>query len=506
MDGTRQDILAMIDAWTTDFDAPNILWLTGHPGIGKSAIASSLVEHLRGKSRLGSSFFFQRARAATMTPHALWCTVAYDLARQYPLIRKHLVATLNENETIHATVNIDTLFRELIHKPLKANEKVPVGRLPVIVIDALDECGGLEGQYSEHRRGLMATLKSWSCLSGKFKIFVTSRGESDIKRLFSETTHYPIEIPAGEAVTSQSSEDIRKLLKKEFQQIAAPYPSLLASGWPDDETIETLTRRAAGLFLWAETVIKFATSGGAPKRKLNEFLEGSGVGGVAALYSWILNATFPSLSEEETSSFRSLMGTIILAKVPLSASSLGHLLSIEGDVMEYILNGLQSIVDGRDTLHINHQSFVDFLIDPNACPPAFHIELKRESETLTKACLQVMKIHLKFNICDLKSSHFRNEANPNLPAHIKERIPPHLSYSCRFWASHLAETGFTPEMFNLLKYFMDQQFLFWLEVLSLLKCVNVGSNMMRLLIDWLRVSFQIPCCVATKKGKSDPPH
>ena len=41
MEGTRLDILGKINAWTTDFDAPNILWLKGHPGVGKSAIATS---------------------------------------------------------------------------------------------------------------------------------------------------------------------------------------------------------------------------------------------------------------------------------------------------------------------------------------------------------------------------------------------------------------------------------------------------------------------------------
>jgi hypothetical protein len=490
MDGTRQDILATIDEWADDFDAPNILWLTGHPGIGKSAIASSLVEHLRGKLRLGSSFFFLRARAASMTPNALWRTVAYDLARQYPLARKHLVATLNANETIHNTVNVDTLFRELIHEPLTKDDGIPAGRLPVVVIDALDECGGLEGQHSEHRRSLVATLKSWSRLSKRFKLVVTSRGENDIERLFSTTAHQALEIPAGEIVTSQSSDDIRKFFKKEFQQIAAPYPSLLASGWPDDETIEKLTIKAAGLFIWAKTVLKFVTRG-APKRKLNEFLKGSGVDGMAALYSWILNAAFPNPSEEEIGSFRSLVGTIILAKAPLSASSLEHLLSIESDMIEYIRNGLQSVVESRDTLRINHQSFVDFLIDPKECPPMFHIELNRENGTLTAACLQVMKIHLKFNICDLRSSYLRNEDVPGLATRVEKLIPPHLSYSCCFWASHLAETAFDTQTFHLLEHFMSHQFLFWLEVLSLLKRVNLGSSIIRLLVDWIRVRFQI---------------
>src|ERR1700677_1202953 len=92
MEGTRRDIFARIDDWVADPGAPNILWIKGYPGVGKSAIASSLVDQLHLSKRLGSNFFFQRERATVMTPNALWRVIAYDLARQYASIRRHLVA------------------------------------------------------------------------------------------------------------------------------------------------------------------------------------------------------------------------------------------------------------------------------------------------------------------------------------------------------------------------------------------------------------------------------
>jgi NACHT domain len=192
MPGTRQDILERINAWTTDFNAPNILWLKGHPGVGKSAVASSVVEQLREAKRLGSRFFFQRQRSNAMTTNALWRTVAYDLAREYPAVRKHLVAALEADETIPTTFNVDRLFRLLIQDPLLASQDVSVERLPVIVVDALDECGGLEGEHSSHRRKLMRTLQLWSNLPLKFKLIVTSRDESDITSIFLRTSHHPI--------------------------------------------------------------------------------------------------------------------------------------------------------------------------------------------------------------------------------------------------------------------------------------------------------------------------
>jgi hypothetical protein len=498
MDGTRQDIFARINDWMLDIRAPNILWIKGYPGIGKSAIASSLVDRLRISKRLGSNFFFQRERAAVMTCSALWRTVAYDLARQYPSLRKRLVAELEADETISSAVNADKLFRQLIHEPLMAIGEMPVEKSPVIVVDALDECGGLDGAHSEDRQNLMRTLKSWSCLSGKLKLIVTSRGENDIERLFSTTNHHLIELCAGQEVNSQSSEDIKTFLEAQFRKIAAQYSRSLPPDWPGYDTIMDLTTKAAGLFIWAKTVARFVIRG-EPGEQLRRILEGSGAGGMGSLYSWILSTSFPNPSKKLIENFHSVLGAIILAKAPLTTSSVEHLLSVGGPTMEYICNGLQSVMDSQTFLRINHQSFVDFLLDQDRCPQNFRIERTRENRTLTMACLHTMGRNLRFNICGLKSSYVSNNDVLGLESRIEECIPPYLSYSCRFWASHLAEAAVDRGIFERLRDFMENQFLLWLEVLSLNKLVSFASGMLRILADWLRVRFSHSDGEFTKK-------
>ncbi|KIM26984.1 hypothetical protein M408DRAFT_72023, partial [Serendipita vermifera MAFF 305830] len=488
MEGTRQDILAEINSWLDDIDAPNILWLKGYPGVGKSAISSSLVEQLRSSVRLGSSFFFQREKPNVMTPHALWRTVAYDLGRQYPNVRKCLISTLKEDESIPNTVNVDKLFRQLIHDPLVASEDIPVGRLPVVVIDALDECGGLDGQYSEHRVGVLRTLKIWSQLPKKFKLFVTGRNESDIGQFFSTTEHHLIEVFAGTSVKPQSFEDIKKYLTDRFQQIAARYPNSLSSDWPGSQVATKLTGMAGGVFIWARTVADF-TARGDPKEQLNRIMEGDGAGDLARLYSLILNTSFPSPTKSVEECFRSVLGTVILAKTPLPTSTLANLLSLEDTKLEFIYNGLQSVMDTLGTPRIYHQSFVDFLIDQSKCPSQFFIDIKQESRALTIACFRIMESRLKFNICGFESSHLRNRDIPNLAARVDECIPPYFSYACCFWASHLEDTLFESEVMDHVQIFMSKQFLHWLEVLSLTSRVNTASQMMWILVDWIRVSF-----------------
>jgi NACHT domain len=488
MPGTRQDILESINTWTTDFDAPNILWLKGYPGVGKSAIASSLVEQLRTAGRLGSQFFFQRQRSNVMTTNALWRTVAYELAREYPAIRKHLVAALEADESIPTAFNVDRVFRQLIQDSLLASQEIPVERLPVIVVDALDECGGLEGEHSSHRKKLVRTLQLWSGLPLKFKLIVTSRDESDIMGIFLRTSHHPIEISAGRTVEAQSSEDIQTFLTHRFQQIALQHPGSLSPDWPGPAVIIQMASTAAGLFIWAETVIRFVNLG-QPKERLGLVLEGDGTGDMATLYEQILRSSFSSLRDHELEDLCSVMGTVILAKAPLSFSTLASLLSMDDSTVEQICIGLQSVLDSQGVLTFHHQSFIDFLIDPARSTSKLFVRRKQETRNLTIACLTVMKNGLQFNICDLRTSYLRNAAVPDLASRVKACISPHLSYSTLFWSGHLAETNFDLGVFEDLQYFMDNQFLFWLEVLSLIKQVNVASSMLLMLIDWLKVRF-----------------
>ncbi|KIM22020.1 hypothetical protein M408DRAFT_333140 [Serendipita vermifera MAFF 305830] len=482
MPGTRKAILDQIQDWAVDLNAPNILWLKGHPGVGKSAIATEVVDQLVALGRLGSSFFFQRQKAAELTPHALWRSVSYDLARRHSSVRKTVILKLEEDAISLETPNLDSLFHHFIHEPLMGATDIPNARLPVVVIDALEECGGLEGQHSPHRKALINTLHHWSQLPAKFKLIVTSRGENDIERLFSATKHHLIEMLAGDMVDAQSSEDIRVFLIEELRKIATQYVlSLPQTNWPDTQTIDVLVYMAAGLFIWAQTVVNFI-SRGEPEWRLNQVLEGRAKGNIDALYNQILNIYF---SNENMEDFRTVVGAIILAKAPLSFTSLVHLLSMSRSTVEHICIGLQSVLEYHDNLRFHHQSFVDFLLKCDKSTLGFSIERGRENRKLALACFRVLNEELKFNICSVESSYLRNADIIDLASRAEASITPHLLYSSLWWGSHLVETRFDLEVFGRVQYFMGKQFLSWLEVLSVFQRVNMGSETLLSLVEWI---------------------
>jgi hypothetical protein len=485
-EGTRLDTLERINEWITDLDAPNILWLKGHPGIGKTAIATSVVENLEKMNRLGSGFFFQRSKAAVMTASVLWCSVAYDLARRYHIIREGVISALRAEEISPTTVNVDKLFHLLIEQPITESEDISDDNLPVVVIDGLDECGGLDGPYFESRRRVIRSLENWSRLPGRFKLIVTSREESDIAKGFSGMSHYPIDLSAGLTVEGQSSVDIRAFLTRRFQQVVYQYKDLLSPDWPGPQVIEELVDKSAGLFILAKTTVDFISLED-PQRRLDLVLQGVGAGNLHAMYTQVLSESFPHPGEDELRHFHRVVGTIILSKEPLSFLSLQRLLSMETPALERICNGLHSVMRTQDALKFHHPSFVDFLMDPDGCPSTFLIKRDQEARKITLACFRVMKETLRFNICNLKSSYLRNADIENLDSLVEQCIPHHVSYSSRFWAHHLAETPFHDDLFEALRYFMERQFLFWLEVLSLTRSVNLVSSPLRLLVDWIQV-------------------
>ncbi|KIM25775.1 hypothetical protein M408DRAFT_330972 [Serendipita vermifera MAFF 305830] len=417
-----------------------------------------------------------------MTPNALWRIVAYDLARHIPVVRQHLVTALTADDTLPATSNVDELFRQLIHLPLMATEQTQE-TVAIVVVDALDECGGLDGWKSDHRTGLIRTLKYWSSLPGRFKLVVTSRAEHDIEQLFSTTLHQPLEILAGQKVDSESTEDVRAFLKHELLQIVGRYHSL-PSGWPGEETIDKLTEQTAGLFIWIKTFIALL-KGGEPQRTLRQLLR-RGAGGITSLYAWVLHAHFPNPSDEDVDDFQLVLGAIIFTKSPLDITSLTSLLAMDSSAMEYICNGLYSVLDSTKVVRIHHQSFVDFLVNPEECPEPFCISRQRANQSLAKACFRSMNRSLRFNICDLGSSYIRNRDVPNFDVRVRDCIPSDLAYASCYWADHLVGTGSESETYTEAKYFMNHQFLFWLEILSLLKRVDIGSSMLRSLASWIR--------------------
>jgi hypothetical protein len=500
MEGTRKDVFRTIDGWLDDFDAPNILWISGSPGAGKSAVASSLVSELAKRRRLGSYFFFKRGDSSLGDPTALWRTVACDFARFNSDVKGGLVEFLKGPDTRDADIKLH--FECMIEEPLMKNRDKFSATPPVVVLDALDECGTDDSQ-SAQRRDVLDTLTSWSRLPSSFKLIVTSRDERVPSLFHDDQACRRITLETGDSVSHETVNDIRVFFKKSFDHIAPEVG--LPSTWPGEGAIDKLTEHAAGLFIWAKTAMAFMEEEhGVPHNRLQLILArklGNGGDNIDTLYRQILDFYFKKSNNATLELFRAVVGAIVVAKVPLHRDDLKHFLDRQDDEdqrqFNVILRKLSSVISmgGHDSLlRLRHLSFAEFLTDIERCHDRrFFIDPSTQRRNLILACLRLMNQGLKFNICDLETSHRRNDDIEDLTFRIERSIPTHLLYSCRFWAEHLGDSPDAKHgqsvLLKEIEKFLHIHFLHWLEVLSLIKEVSIASMALLTTARWIEVSL-----------------
>lgn len=497
-EGTRKWVFDEIEKWLTDGDGPNIFWLNGSPGAGKSAIASTFASNLRNQQRLGSFFFFRRGHTALSDPTCFWRTVARDLASSYNFFSKSLFKSREKVMRILEWPDVNSHFEVLIEDILNdiVKDPLPAG-VPVVVLDGLDECS-TDPTHSAHRKALLKTLKQWSRLPRIFKIFITSRRDEQIHRNFKDICR-SITLRVGEEVDSEDRQDIRRFFEDEFSQIDGAMP-----GWPSTAKIDQLISRTSGLFIWAATVVKFIARG-PPSQKLDCILSGKfdGSNDLDDMYRQILNDSFQNADDLILDTLKSTLATLVLAKEPLHWKDLSYFTTKEDSArppdtdVKFILDKLSPVItigSQDNQIRINHLSFVEFLRNHEQCPDSFRPDWNKESGRIALTCFQIMNDGLRFNIGGFKSSYLRNP--------VGDMITAPLSYACRLWAGHLEDNmdaSVQEELVCHVHVMLHCRLLHWLEVLSLTKTVQTALYSLIIVARWIKVRLELSLYRAMSK-------
>lgn len=480
--GTRKSIIREITQWINSpgTDAvPSVFFLSGVAGYGKSAIAHTIAHTFNQDKRLGSSYFFDSADKENIKPTNLLSTISRDIATLDHQWKMALFNVVKGDPSLQTTHSATDQFSTFILQPAKALAMVgPI----VIVIDGLDESA-----KGDRRALLLDTLaKGVSDLPSNFRILITARPDSDIvnafkcnRRIFCKHIN-TMDEAANEA-------DITLFIEAQLSHIAS-----LELEWPNKRWCRMLVESSDGLFQWASTAcraIKFGEPGMRETERLTRFV--SSERGLDKLYSEILSLGFNVENYTVMSRFKLVMGRILAAKEPLSISAHSELRDENdpADLVGLIVPQLGSLLSGVNQEHVPiralHPTFFEFLTDPKNL---YHVDPSQHHRSLTLSSLRVMKKGLRFNICGLKTSHCRNDDVPDISTCLKSAIPTHLSYGCRFWVDHLRMTAYDKEILNELREFLHQRLLYWLEVLSLVKKVNIASRTLRSMLEWNQVS------------------
>ncbi len=105
-----------------------------------------------------------------------------------------------------------------------------------------------------------------------FKLIVTSRDLHDIRTMLGEVSHHVV-LTTGDGVSEESKSDIGRFFTKKFGEIRGDFPSL--ADWPKEEVLRAMMDYAAGLFIWADMVIRYVghrAVGRNPVKRLEDVL------------------------------------------------------------------------------------------------------------------------------------------------------------------------------------------------------------------------------------------
>ena len=496
--GTRVRILDDIIAWAknTSPGSPNVYWLFGPAGSGKSTIAYSVARRFEFAGDpndtiiLGGNFFCSRQFEETRLSKCIVRTVVHHLALKCRPFADQLSDADFEtvNRDVRAQLEGLLIAPWQASKPDRCPDPLNTSQHYLIVIDALDEIDGTGG--SEFLRDLLEVIdKDETRLQG-LKFFVTSRPDPNLVRhvdsLKSKQLYRLEQVPLEEA-----QYDIRTYLKAELPHFAGC------------EEIENLVALTAGLFIYAATIVKYLARYEPSEQKdfLTTLLASSNSSNLQSsstgpftlldtLYSQILDKAFRDFSPEENGweVRRSILHTFLCTAERTSTSVVANLLFTLDytDVANKLLSNLHAVLyceDGRVLAY--HKSFSDFIFnqgrsDNFSCNQVMH------HRVLANACFRCMKDGLRFNIANIPSSFVLDVDNPMLVDAIKENIPPVLKYSCRNWSYHVsAAASIISSLHDSISDFLQLRALFWIEAMNLLRLRGLCGSMLRTAHDWV---------------------
>ena len=469
--GTRTTLLQEIAEWMNDPEAPQVYWLNGAAGTGKSSIAQSASQMAANNGKLGASFFCSRDSADRSDMDRIFPTIAFQLCYRYSQIRSKVISAIKGQA---ADALPSEQLRLLITEPLQV---LPSTGTIVVVIDALDEC-----KDDNAPEIILLALARQIPSIPYLKVFVASRpafsAYSTFKWKFPESLRRICIL--HEVERRHVDQDIRLYIEFRLQEMAhySDNQDLSVPSWPPPDITDELVRKAEGLFIYASTVCKFVFSPGDPHHNLTLIVDSSGGVnkdhlGIDILYQTVLELAIKKFHDVALATCRSIIGTVILLRNPLSVADIAQILSLTPRRVRGTLQDLHSVLavpdtDSDGTVHTFHASFHDWLTSESRSLPKMSITPMVQHNEIALCLFRCLGSGLKRNICNIDRFKLHTEVE-DLNLLRSEKIPGWLQYACRYWPDHLASSGTTnPELVKAHEQFVRTKLLQWIEVVCLL--------------------------------------
>ncbi|KLO05616.1 WD40 repeat-like protein [Schizopora paradoxa] len=505
MDNTRVGILQRLEEIGRG-QGSQFVFVTGLAGSGKTSIATSLAQHLATDDLILACFFCRKDDLLFRDATRIIPTLAHKIASSYKPYASKLVEMLKADGSL-ALGDIGQQVQKLLVSPLEEQLTGKLGIPIVIVIDALDECDGKEDGVK--KAIFEAALILCACIQG-LKIFMTSRPDVNVGLESREEMIIHIKLEdygAHEDIILYSRTRLNGMVSQDVLHAEGDIDAWIGT------TVGKLSKQADGLFIWISTALDYISHSLDPDGELSMLVEKDTnyahnvEGRLDVLYTHILNASSPSGASKKI--LKSVLGLVISvsANQPVDSDTLAKLGKMNARVVKRTIGSLRSVLyedggDPKNSVRVYHQSFADYLVNKDRCPEDMWIDLSSEDAQRTQGCLDIVLKGVKFNICQITTSHKFNTEIHNLEESIVKYIPQELQYSCKFWLPHCINTLCNPGLTvkqDLLKDIADllrrllcgPKCLYWIEILSLMQVVDSAIDVLHQLLPILTVHLDV---------------
>ncbi|KAK1140895.1 hypothetical protein N8T08_009768 [Aspergillus melleus] len=451
-------------------DSPNLLWINGQAGTGKTMLSVGLIQELLARNLPGVHdkeiiyFLIQDTGKELNEGVAVLRALMWLLLVQNPGLVRYLRPSYEEsgsalfNDSM-AFTSLLPIFNDMIHDD-------ELGQV-VLLIDALDECKDAGEDVFRIIRKLIPTDGTTS----KIKILVTSRPLLAINEKMKNL--------------SGCSETIIGL---DEHSLSGPINMYIDRKRPDlerktgdtalvDQTIDRLKKNTGRTFLWVSLVINQLIS--LPEAFWEETLD-SIPNQLHDLYEFLLER-LKTLDPHRRSDYcKDVLTSVMLACRPLTLGELELLAKLPKGRVEWVVQDCSSfLVVQRETVFLIHQSAQDYLRENR-------LRLRQGSleelhHQVFEQSLDGMNGRLERNMYKLPNHGVLTE---EVQVPVLNSLDP-VRYSCQYWVYHLRRGGLRVSDIDCIYKFFRRKMLHWLEAMSLLQIIPHVMDMIRTLVHML---------------------
>ncbi|KAK9860505.1 WD40 repeat-like protein [Penicillium brevicompactum] len=445
-----------------------LLWIKGDAGKGKTMLLCGIIDELSQMAKNGANiayFFCQDNTEGLNNSAAVLRGLIWMLVKQQPLLIDEISEDSFEGE--NAWFGLQKVFVNILNNPNL--------RKTYLILDGLDECTG-------NRHRLLQLLAKHSSAHANVKWIASSRNWPEIEQELEQAAETKLQLELNEEVLSKAVRSFIEFKVEDLRSKKREKPEI----W--NTVKDYMLENAQGTFLWValvwENLKKVAWW--KVQGKLKEFPPG-----LDSIYDRMMSQIMMS---EDADLFKSVLSVCTTVLRPITLEEMMVYVDVPEssvEVLEDIVRRCGTILSLQgNTVYLVHQSAKDFLLK-QASGELYPYGEEKVQYNLFSASLLHLRENLRRDIYSLRA-----------PGYPVEQIKiPHedpliaVRYACVHWVDHLLlcnrlDTKKDLQEEGLVESFLSQDYLHWLEAMSIIRRLPVGIASLRRLEESIQAQIE----------------